>query len=160
MLNPTIFERDFCSWVWGQTHLTRFSTLWPFLKNAVSFLLVFWGFFCSTQQTPPPPLCAPGRLPELKWKQSWTESSLNVPGNILHMPTTLKQTTYVPILNATQRKQCSSVFIEGERTAGHSVPPTAVWGVCDSVCYDITDEVNNVRTSRAYIAYHSFNAMK
>lgn len=71
-------------------------------------------FFLSTQQTPPAPQCALGRLPELKWKQSWNESSLNVPWNIL--PCLLLPSRLLPIVNVIQREQRSFIFTGfGER---------------------------------------------
>lgn len=122
-LNPTIFERDFLSWVWGETHLTLLKMAAICEKCGFVFIGFFVAYFSSTQQTPPPPQCAPGRLPELKRKQSWTESALNVPGNILHMPTTLKQTTYVTILHMTTWAVFLYIYrlLGGKGTAGCSV---------------------------------------
>lgn len=48
----------------------------------------------------------------------------------------------------------------GEWTAGYSFALPTVWGPCGIICYDITDEINNVRTSRTHIAYLFFNMMK
>lgn len=140
----------------GRHTSTRSSKLWPFLKNARLFLfLLGFGVGCFFFEAHSRHLHHHSVHQvgyQSRNKSRAQQKAPNIPGNILHMPPTLQQTTRVPILNATQHERCSSTYTGGERAAGCSASPTAACGVCDGVFYDITDEVSNIRTSRTYIA--------
>lgn len=67
----------------------------------VCSLLVLWGFegfFKYTADTSSTTMCIrQATRAEMKAQLNW--KPLNMPRNILHMPTTLKQFTYLPIKN-------------------------------------------------------------
>lgn len=128
---------------------------WPGSQNCG----LFWKtrFIKAKSRLLPP--CIPGRLCALKLKWKLSQYGRKYPPHAYyskaayrcyHFP---RGTTWVVLLS-------SYSSFGGEWSAGYSFVLSTVWGPCDNICYGITDEINNVRTSRAHLVYQFFNMMK